>query len=158
MALKGDYKLLDSDVSFACDVVAAGGTVLCHSVPGSGIGLGARAGVLTVPASSSGAKPYGVLMHDVVSIDQTRFHLNFQKVTMPVGAPVEAMRKGWLVTDNIVGTPAADGVAYLSSSGAFTPTLDAAGGTAATPKVGKFTTAKDEAGFARIDVDFPYLA
>jgi hypothetical protein len=52
-------------------------------------------------------------------------------------------------------SPAAGGVAYLTSNGEVTPTVSSTGGLVATPKVGVFAGAKDENGYVTIDVNLP---
>ena len=123
----------------------------------SGVGLAGNAGLqlsnsVSYKADPSGAVPVGMLLQDIiVPSDPNRYFENYQKSAIAVpGEKVTLIRKGWLVTDKIQGTPTAGAKAYLAPSGKVTPT---AGGNDAYPQVGKFETIKDEAGFARVFID-----
>lgn len=52
-----------------------------------------------VNANSSGFKPVGLLLNDVVNLDLTRTHINFHKDEVQVGQPVTVAKKGEFVTD-----------------------------------------------------------
>lgn len=123
--LKPDRSVFSDDVSFFMNQTAERGGVVCI-VTGT-YGLGASmddannlVGYLPV-ASVSGRHPVGVLMQDVVNIDQTRQILNPYKSEVQVGNKVVVVRKGW-VTTNMLTTGSATGTvfpitAYLAGDG-----------------------------------------
>ena len=154
MALKADRQIDSVELRYFLNEVASAGKVLVVSTAGSGVAMDSIVNLATVSASSSGGKPLGMLINDFVSIDLTRQHVNYHKDEQVVGDKCTIVRKGWLVTDAITGTPAAGDHAVLSSSG--TVTNLAPGGTwneALNPKVGRFVTKKDESGYATVYID-----
>lgn len=154
MALKGDRDVLQTDISFTLSDVAERGVVLCYSTAGSGQALGNKAGVATLASNPSGLKPLGMLLQDFVSVDQTKYHRNYHKVEQVLGDNAEIMRKGWVVTNKLSGTPGKGDTAYLTTSGQVTPTN---GGAVATPKVGEFMGGKDEDGYVKVYIDLPIV-
>ena len=164
MALKGDRRELYVDVSFFNNDVAERGIVLVYG-PGGGSGTGLNSGsgvalddanqVASVAGNPSGLIPAGLLLNNQVSIDQTRQHINFQRDEMIAGGKCALLRRGWVVTNMITGTPAAGNKAYLTANGKLTPTKSATGGTAATPLVGEFMTSLDQDGYAKVEVNLP---
>jgi hypothetical protein len=70
------------------------------------------------------------------------------------GGKVTVLRKGYVVTNNIFGTPTAGAAAYAAAH--------AAGGSAAgdiatsgTYQIGRFLSTKDEDGYAKVEVNLP---
>jgi hypothetical protein len=167
MALKGDRREIEVDVSFFNNDVAERGIVLVYG-PGGGSGTGLPGGsgaalddanqVASVAANPSGLTPAGLLLNNQVQIDQTRQHINFQRDEMIAGGKCALLRRGWVVTNKISGSPTAGNKAYLSANGSLTPTKSATGGTAATPLVGEFMSAKDADGYAKVEVNLPASA
>lgn len=155
MALKGDRIVIDTDITLNCLSVAERGVVLVHKTAGSGVALGSFAGAADLVANPSGFKVAGVLMNDVVNIDETRFHRNYHKSEMLVGERCNLLKKGRVVTNMVTGTPTAGDIAYITTSGNVTPTVSATGGLVATPKVGVFAGAKDENGYVALEVNLP---
>lgn len=155
MALKGDRVIIETDITLTCESVAERGVVLCHKTSGSGVAIGSSAGQADLYASASGHTVAGILLNDVVDVDQTRYHLNFHKDEKVTGQKCTLLKKGRVTTNKISGTPTVDATAYLTSNGELTPTVSATGGTAATPKVGKFASIKDEAGYCAVDINLP---
>jgi hypothetical protein len=155
MALKGDRNILETDITMACSTVQARGAILMNSVAGSGSSLGDKAATAALMASPSGLTVAGLLLNDVVNIDQTRFHLNFQKLEQQVGDRCTLLKKGRVTTNNVTGTPSFGQTAYVTTNGNITPTLSVLGGLAATPKVGVFASALDEDGYAAVDINLP---
>ena len=157
MALKGERVILETDITRTCESVASRGVVLVESTFGSGVALGASAGEADLVANPSGYKVVGLLLNDVVDIDQTRYHRNFHKDETMITERCTLLRKGRVTTDKIIGTPAFGDTAYLDSSGNLTPTAHATGGLVAKPKVGQFVGKKDENGFAPVDLNLPVV-
>jgi hypothetical protein len=156
MALKPDrdYYATDDISHFwengpATTAVEKGG-VASLVTAGSGVSLDDTANVVTYAVDPSGAIPKGILLQDVnLPMSATRDYRNLQNGEIRPGEKCTLIRKGWLVTDMIVGSaPAAGDDAYLAASGNLSKTQ--AGGA---PKVGKFDTAKDENGFAKVFID-----
>jgi hypothetical protein len=133
---------------------ATAGGVACISTVGSGIALDQSANVATYKAAPSGCVPLGILVNDVVNIDQSKYHINFQKDEVQLGGKVTLVSDGWLVTNMIYPgtTPTAGQTAYLQHSGYITPT---SAGAAATPAIGQFRSTKDEDGYAKVYVKLP---
>jgi hypothetical protein len=155
MALKADRFEQETDITMTCPSVASRGVGLCVKTSGSGVALGDSASVCDLFASPSGQVFAGVLMNDVVNIDLTRYHINFHKDEVPINYRVRLLRKGWVITDQISGTPTVGQTAYLTTNGQFTPTLSATGGLVATPKAGRFESIKDASGFVKLAVNIP---
>ena len=135
MALKGSRLTIEEDITLTCPSVAERGNVLVYSTAGSGIVLGDSAGAVDlILTSPSGKVPAGVLMNDVISIDETVTHRNYHKDVQKTGERVAIMKKGRVTTNRLtIGqTPAAGGTAYLDVSGALTATVHATGGVVAT--------------------------
>ena len=148
MALKGDRNELDTDISFFINETAEKGQFMSISTAGSGSAMDNSNAVVTVAAEASGAKFAGILLNDVVNIDQSRYHINWQKDEVQQGGKVTLLRKGWVVTDQISGTPTAGQDCYLADSGNCSAMQD---GTA--PKIGQFLSTKNADGFAKVAVN-----
>lgn len=157
MALKGDRYEALTDISFFMNEVAERGGIASVSTAGSGAALDQGSALVTYAASPSGQKPAGLLLNDMVNIDQTRFHRNLHKNEVQKGGKVTLLLKGWVVTDFVYpgNTPGAMQTAYLAGSGYVTSTIGA-GGLVGTPPVGNFMSTKDEDGYVKLWVDLPY--
>ena len=150
MALKGDRHELDTDISYFMNETASRGVVVSVSTQGSGAAMDNASAVATVAAEASGAIALGVLLNDVVNIDQTRQHLNWHKDEVQQGSKVTILSKGFVVTDQISGTPTAGDTAYLADCGKISGSQD---GTA--PAVGRFLSTKDADGYAKVSINLP---
>ena len=157
MALKADRHELDVDISFFMNETAERGKIVCISTAGSGAAMD-QAGALVVKkiAHASTSIPVGVLLNDVVSLDLTRQHINWHQDEVQKGGKVSILKKGYVVTDQIVGTPAAGELAFLddaSATGKFATTAEVADGVENV--VGRFMSKKDEDGYAKVEVNLP---
>lgn len=150
MALKGDRNELDTEVTYFMNETASRGAVVSVSTQGSGSAMDSASSVATVAAEASGSLPLGVLLNDVVNIDQTRQHLNWHKDEVQQGSKVTILSKGFVVTDQISGTPSAGDTAYLADAGKISGSQD---GTA--PAVGRFLSTKDADGYAKVSINLP---
>jgi hypothetical protein len=150
MALKGDRNELDTEVTYFMNETASRGAVVSVSTQGSGSAMDSASSVATVAAEASGSLPLGVLLNDVVNIDQTRQHLNWHKDEVQQGGKVTILTKGFVVTDQISGTPTAGQVAYVADSGKISGSQD---GTA--PAIGRFLSKKDADGYAKVSINLP---
>jgi hypothetical protein len=161
MALKGDRYEGTTDVSFFMnDASAAKGGIAVLSTGGSGVALDQSKALVTYAATAvaaSGSIPIGLLLNDMVNIDQTRQHINFHKNEVQKGGKVTLLTQGWVLTNMVTGTPTAGAPAYLTSEGKVTATVSATGGVVATPPVGRFMSTKDEDGYAKVSVNLPAL-
>jgi hypothetical protein len=154
MAIKADRQVESTEIGYYINETASKGVIASVSTAGSGVSLDNSANLVTIAANSSGNKPVGLLLNEVVNVDLTRFPVNWHKDQVNVGSKVTLMTKGWVVTDKITGTPNAQDHAILSSSGTVAAVAPgAAWNEAANPKVGRFRSKKDQNGFARLYVD-----
>ena len=150
MALKADRHEFDTDISFYMNETGNRGVVVSLSTGGSGAAMDSSVALCTIAAEASGAKPLGVLLNDVVNLDLTRQHLNWHKDEVQIGGKVTILRKGFIVTDQISGTPSAGDVAFLVDAGQIGDSQD---GTAV--PVGQFLSSKDADGYAKVSINVP---
>ena len=150
MALKGDRHELDTDISYFLNETAEKGQVVSISTQGSGAAMDNSSALATVAADGSGSIALGVLLNDVVNIDQTRQHINWHKNEVQQGGKVTILTKGFVVTDQINGAPTAGQVAYLNDSGLIGGTQD--GDSTA---IGRFLSTKDADGYAKVSINLP---
>jgi hypothetical protein len=148
MSLKGDRNELDTDISFFMNETATRGLVVSVSTAGSGAAMDNGVALATVKANPSGAYPLGILLNDMVNLDLTRQHLNQHKDEVQKGGKITILRKGFVVTDAISGTPSGGQDAYLAGTGLISAT-QAAGAL----KIGQFLSSKDADGFAKVAVN-----
>ena len=129
MALKGDRYEFETTIDFFMNEVAERGGVVTLSTAGSGAALDQSAALVTYAAAQSGQVPIGILLNDMVNIDQTRQHINFHKNEMQKGGKVTLLKKGTVVTNRIDPgiTPTKGQIAFVgghnkSGSGALANT------------------------------------
>jgi len=128
------------------------GGVASSESAGSGVGLGQADQVVQYAADPANQIPMGVLLQDVnPPLSTERDYINLHNMEVRPGDPVTLVRKGWVVTDQIIGSaPSAGDTAYLAASGNIS-TASGAGGV--NPVVGRFETTQDSDGFARVYMD-----
>lgn len=153
MALKGDRQIDATEIGYFVNEVAERGSIVSISTAGSGIALENNRSVATVATSPSGQKPLGLLLNDFVSIDRTRFPLNWHKDQAASGDKASILTKGWVVTNKLLGTISAGHVAYLAESGNLRGSTLPPTNIANQPVVGRFRSDKDEAGYAKVYID-----
>ena len=163
MALRPDRNEHLTDLSYFMNETAERGIVVIYDSGGSGAAMDDSSAQVKAPAgvgtTVSGTVPAGLLLNDVVNLDLTRQHINFAKDEVQQGSKVLLLRRGWVVTDQISGTPTIGQDAYLTRVGGISATAlegivtdgDVAG--PATPKVGRFLSVKDADGFAKVDIN-----
>lgn len=156
MALKGDRVIIETDITLTCESAASRGVILCHKTAGSGVALGDTAGQADLIAAPSGYKVAGLLLNDVVDIDETRYHRNWHKQEQKKSERCTLLRKGKVTTNALSGSPNAGDPAYLTANGQVTPTKSTTGGLVATPPVGEFKSKKDENGYVTIELNLPF--
>lgn len=100
--------------------------------------------------TASGAIVKGVLLQTVTApLSATRDFINYENQEIRPGDKCTLVKKGFVVTDMIVGTaPTVGATAYLAASGYISK--DQA---TSAPAIGRFETTKDAAGFARVSID-----
>jgi hypothetical protein len=156
MALKADRNEIQHDISFywGGGVADRGGIAVHGATAGSGASMdqGENIAVYQAVGDSTSGVPLGVLLNDVVNKDLTRTHMNIYKNEVQVGGKVTILRKGYVVTNMVDGTPAYGAAAYVSKS---TPGYFTATSGNAIHKVGRFLTSKDADGYAKIEVNLP---
>jgi len=158
MALKPHrkYNGPDTDISFFMNEVQERGKLVWFSTVGSGQALDLAVNLVTATGSQSGKVPAGVLLNDMVDVDQSRYHLNTYKDEVQKGGKVTLLRRGEILTNMISVGVAVTGsnVAYMTASGLFTNVVTNA---TVTPPVGRFMSAIDEDGYAKIEINLPMI-
>jgi len=167
MALKGDRHEFETTIDFFCnDIAAERGGVATLSTAGSGAALDQSAALVTYNPTQSGQVPIGVLLNDMVNIDQTRQHINFHKNEVQRGGKVTLLRKGWITTNMIDpgdtgdNAPGVGSRAYVGPSGYIStkqsvPANGYEAGSQRGMAIGEFGSLKDEDGYAKIYVNLP---
>ncbi len=156
MALKPDRVELATDVSFFMNEVAERGGIATVSTVGSGTAMDQAEALVAYNATlPSGLQPVGMLMNDMVNIDQTRQHINFHQDEIQLGGKVTLLTNGWAVTNMIVTgvTPDLNDFAYVAESGLLTDAPHAS--PANTPLVGQWLSTVDEDGYAKVRISIP---
>ena len=158
MALKPDRHLADTDIACFMNETAEAGGVVVYSTIGSGAALDQPLQLVTYAASQSGKVPAGLLLSNMVDIDLTRQHLNPYKDEVQKGGKVALLKRGYVVTNKALGSltiSATANVAYLVGSGFLT---NVATNSSDRPPVGRFESALDEDGYARVRISLPAVA
>lgn len=152
MALKGDRHEFQVDLHYFCTTAGNRGGIMSVVTGGSGASMDQSVALVAYAAASSGSLPLGLCLQDVVSIDQTRQHINFHRDEVQVGSKVALLRKGYVVTDQIVSgtSPTTGQIAYLGPAGQVT-NLNT--GAVASPPVGQFLSIKDADGYLTLSVN-----
>lgn len=152
MALRPDRYEFQTDISFFCDSITERGVVLVYSTSGSGAALDQTTAVVTLAGTgvTLNLKPAGLLLNDVIANDTTRSFTNVYKDEMRVNGKCTLLKKGWVVTNMLATgiTPVAGDVAYLAPSGKITNSA-----TGTPPTIGRFLSAKNENGYAKVAID-----
>lgn len=156
MALKADRHELDVDISFFYNDVAVerGGVVVLDTV-GSGAAMDQAGAKVKYAAAANNLIPVGVLLNDVVDLDLTRQHINWHQDEVQKGGKVSILKKGYIVTNMITGTPTAGALAYLDDATAGNLTIKANVDSTEYIHVGRFMSTKDEDGYAKVEINLP---
>lgn len=156
MALKADRHELDTDISFFYNEGTAerGGVVVLDTV-GSGAALDQAGAKVKYAVATNALFPVGILLNDVVNLDLTRQHINWHKDEVQKGGKVTVLKKGWVVTNLIAGTPAAGLGAFVDdgTAGYIATAAEVADGKYI--QIGRFMSTKDEDGYAKVEVNLP---
>jgi hypothetical protein len=156
MALKSDRYEFQTDISFFYNAGTAtrGGVVVHDTTAGSGAAMDQGVNLVRYAQVTAASRPVGVLLNDVVNKDLTRTHLNWHKNEVQKGGKVTVLRKGYVVTNNVTGTPAAGDPAYACHVTAGNVRPDSPGNSGVL-QVGRFLSSKDEDGYAKVEVNLP---
>ena len=156
MALKSDRYELQTDISFFYNAGTAtrGGVVVHDTTAGSGAAMDQGVNLVKYAQVTGTSRPVGILLNDVVNKDLTRTHLNQHKNEVQKGGKVTVLRKGYVVTNNITGDPAAGDPAYACHVTAGNLRKDSPGSSGVL-EVGRFLSSKDEDGYAKVEVNLP---
>lgn len=156
MALKSDRYELQTDISFFYNAGTAtrGGVVVHDTTAGSGAAMDQGVNLVKYTQVTGTSRPVGILLNDVVNKDLTRTHLNQHKNEVQKGGKVTVLRKGYVVTNNITGDPAAGDPAYACHVTAGNLRKDSPGSSGVL-EVGRFLSSKDEDGYAKVEVNLP---
>jgi len=149
MALKGDRNVLETDISFFINVTAEKGQLIHLSTGASGAAMDNSASLATTASGTGGTSPLGIILNDVVDIDQTRQHINWHKDEVQKGGKCTILRKGTVVTDQVTGTPAAGDTAYVNANGTVGAQVSSSAA------VGKFLGSKDADGYIKVAINLP---
>ena len=157
MALKADRNELDVDISFFMNETAEKGQIVSISTVGSGAAMDQAGALVTIAqggASGSETYPVGVLLNDVVDIDLTRQHINWHKDEVQKGGKVSILKKGYVVTAQVVGTPAAGKLAFMDAAG-DTGKFTSVSTAGKRYIVGRFMSKVDSDGYIKVEVNLP---
>lgn len=159
MALKADRYEESTDISFFYNEGTAtrgGVVILADQGLASGAALDQGENLVKYDTAVATSVPVGILLNDVVNKDLTRTHLNQHKDEVQKGGKVTVMTRGWVVTNNIEGSPKAGELAFASpfTAGAVCngTTFAAQSGELA---IGRFMSRADGDGYAKVYVNLP---
>jgi hypothetical protein len=160
MALKADRYEESTDISFFYNAGTAtrGGVVVLDAANASGAAMDQGENKVKYSTAANTDVPVGVLLNDVVNKDLTRTHLNQYKDEVQKGGKVTVLTRGWVLTSNVTGTPSAGDVAYLDETTAGNVgNASDLGYSSGVMAVGRFMSAKDADGYAKLYVNLPNL-
>lgn len=160
MALKGDRSHLASHVDFTMnDTTAERGGIVSVVGSGSGVSMDDSNATVGYVANPSGVSPVGILMGDTVNNNLTRLKLNPFKLEHQTGTKAPIWSKGVVTTDRVYPghSPTAGGLAYVGHSGyiAASDVATDSANASTTRIVGRWLSAKDEDGFAKVSINLP---
>lgn len=148
MALKPNRHEHRTDISYFMNVTSERGVIVVHDTGGSGAAMDSAKALVKIPSAGvSGTKPAGLLLCDVVNYDLTRQHINFHKDEVQKGGKVVLLREGFVVTDQVSGTPTIGAVAYYNKLGEVSATNP--GNSTA---IGRFLSVPDSDGYVKLEV------
>ena len=156
MALKADRHELDVDISFFYNEGTAerGGVVVLDTV-GSGAAMDQAGAKVKYAVATNALIPVGILLNDVVNLDLTRQHINWHQDEVQKGGKVSILKKGYVVTNKISGTPTAGVAAFVDDGTACNIATDAEIADGKQIIIGRFMSSKDEDGYAKVEVNLP---
>jgi hypothetical protein len=132
-----------------------GGVVCLDLLSASGAAMDQGDNTVSYQAAATTDVPVGILLNDVVNKDLTRTHLNQYKDEVQLGGKVTVLTRGWVVTNKVTGTPAAGDLAYASETIGEISTVAADAEASGNLAIGRFMSAKDADGYAKVYVNLP---
>jgi hypothetical protein len=170
MALRGDRKYTDgTDISYFMNQTGEKGEVLVFVTGGSGAAMDDANAVVGTPTDTpSGDWVAGVLLNDVVNLDLTRQHINWQKDEVQLGGKVTVLRHGEITTNVVdtgttdvplIGEPAYVGIGAITVGGtaqgwvSATAVTDGSAREDSSYRVGTFKSVLDSDGYIKVEVN-----
>jgi hypothetical protein len=149
MALAPRRQIFQTNIDYSLNEITERGK-LCCILPGTTPNGEVTAAV--VP-TGVGVAVIGMLLDDVEDMNFDRHGEYRQRNVVDVGSVVGLCQEGELETDQLTGSPVAGNLAYLNVNGTVSPTqlVDGLGNNA--PLVGKFLSAPNANGFAKLRLD-----
>jgi len=166
MALKPQFQYLADSIEYYMystgvrgGIVSAvpSGSLPAGVVQAQGAGLDSAGRRVDYIANPSGAFPIGVLLTDVVNIDQSKYWLNHYKNEVQAGDKVTILTKGRVVT-NRVNTATIAGANTIPCTARLGPTGSIVNGdtgysASGWPAIGRILTRPDSDGFCQVQID-----
>ena len=151
MALRPDRNEHLTDLSFFMNETAERGIVVVASTQGSGSAMDDSAAAVKIGAQLGlpTDAPVGILLNDVVNLDLTRQHINYDQDEMQKGGKVLLLRAGFVVTDQISGAITLGEAAHFVPGGSFC----SATASSHSAQVGRWLSKKDADGYAKIQIN-----
>lgn len=148
MALKPDRVETLTDISFFMTATGVRGGIASVGSSGMGVSMDDGGAVVEYAVNATGAKPIGVLLNDVVSLDLTRQHINWHKDETQVGGKVTLLSIGQVTTNMLGGaTPSAGEPAYVGPNGTITDTSSTG-----VARIGTWLSSVDADGYAKVSI------
>lgn len=152
MAVKPSRKYDEgTEITYFMNEVAEPGVCVVFGASSSGDGDGYDDALATVslPASGDSYQAVGMLLTNVVDIDESKYARNEHRNEVAVGGAVTILTHGWAITNMIAEgvDPKSGDPAYYAEDGLWTNVEDSAG------RAGTFMTGKDSDGYAKIAVN-----
>ena len=148
MALRPTRNEFLTDLSFFMNETSERGVMCVASTQGSGAAMDQSEAAVKV-ASAVGDKPVGLLLNDVVDLDLTRQHINYDQDEMQKGGKVLLLRAGFVVTDRISGAITLGEAAHFVDAGRFC----SATASSHSAQVGRWLSKKDSDGYAKLQIN-----
>ena len=154
--MKADRNELDVDISFFYNEgTAEKGQVVVLDTVGSGAAMDQAQSKVKIAAATNALFPVGILLNDVGNLDLTRQHINWHKDEVQKGGKVAILKKGYVVTNKISGTPAAGVAAFVDDGTAGNIATDAEVTDGKKIMIGRFMSTKDADGYAKVEINLP---
>ena len=148
MALRPTRNEFLTDLSFFMNETAERGLLCVFDSQVSGAAMDQSEASVKV-ASSLDDKPVGLLLNDVVNLDLTRQHINYDKDEMQKGGKVLLLRHGFVVTDQISGAITMGERAHFVPGGSFCSNS----ASSHSVHVGRWLSKKDSDGYAKLEIN-----
>ena len=148
MALRPTRNEFLTDLSFFMNETSERGVMIVASTQGSGAAMDQSEAAVKV-ASNVADKPVGLLLNDVVNLDLTRQHINYDQDEMQKGGKVLLRRAGFVVTDRISGAITLGEAAHFVDDGRFC----SATASSHSAQVGRWLSKKDSDGYAKLQIN-----